>query len=131
MYRHERVIVEDIASDPLWAGVSHLALEIGLRACWSTPLFDGAGEVIGSFAVYYRTPRRPTSDELQLGDQVGYLASLAIQIQRQEAALRESEERFRQMDEAIDRSEERRVGKECRGRGAPRDGRRSEVQSRM
>lgn len=102
MYRRERVIVEDIASDPLWAGVSHLALEIGLRACWSTPLFDGAGEVIGSFAVYYRTPRRPTSDELQLGDQVGYLASLAIQIQRQEAALRESEERFRQMDEAID-----------------------------
>lgn len=102
MYRRERVIVMDIASDPLWDGIRHLALDIGLRACWSTPLFDGEGRVIGSFAVYYRTPRRPSDGELQLSDQVGHLASLAIQAQRQEAALRDSEERFRQMDEAID-----------------------------
>lgn len=102
MYRGERVIVEDIARDPRWDDFSHYALNLGLRACWSTPLFDGAGQVIGSFAVYYHTSRRPNEGELELGDQVCYLASLAIQVQRQEAALRASEELFRQMDEAID-----------------------------
>lgn len=102
MYHRRRVIVEDIGTDPLWENYRELALGAGLRACWSTPLFDGTDAVIGSFAVYYHIARRPSEGELELGDQVSYLASLAIQIQRQEAALRESEERFRQMDEAID-----------------------------
>ena len=36
-YRRERVVVSDIATDPLWGSIAHLALPHGLRACWSTP----------------------------------------------------------------------------------------------
>ena len=36
-YRRERVCVSDIASDPLWDAYRELALQAGLRACWSTP----------------------------------------------------------------------------------------------
>jgi GAF domain len=40
-YRREPVIVEDIATDPLWAPYREVALAHGLRACWSTPMLDG------------------------------------------------------------------------------------------
>jgi GAF domain-containing protein len=36
--RGEPVIVEDIASDPLWSAHCNLALSHSLRACWSTPV---------------------------------------------------------------------------------------------
>src|SRR5947209_3729949 len=39
------VVVEDIATDPLWDDFRELALGHGLRACWSTPIVDVAGEV--------------------------------------------------------------------------------------
>jgi hypothetical protein len=59
-----RVFVTDIAQDPLWADYRHLALEHGLRACWSTPIFNDQGTVIGTFAIYHLMPRAPTSDEI-------------------------------------------------------------------
>src|SRR5690606_5226009 len=34
-YRKERIIVSDISTDPKWAGVWKVALEHGLKACWS------------------------------------------------------------------------------------------------
>src|ERR1700681_1974879 len=58
-YRGERVIVEDIATDPLWANHRDLALSHSLCACWSTPVFSPHGKVIATFASYYRAPRRP------------------------------------------------------------------------
>src|SRR6202795_3245558 len=35
-YRREPVVVEDTATDPLWADYRDLALPHSLRACWST-----------------------------------------------------------------------------------------------
>jgi len=63
-YRRSQVIVEDIESDPLWADFRELALGAGLRACWSTPIIGVGGRVLGTFAMYYPEPSRPThSDE--------------------------------------------------------------------
>ncbi|HYV28607.1 MAG TPA: GAF domain-containing protein, partial [Candidatus Eisenbacteria bacterium] len=61
-YRKERVIVSDIATDPLWEQYSHLAMEHGLRACWSTPIFSKTREVMGTFALYSREPGSPTPE---------------------------------------------------------------------
>ena len=52
-FRREPVIVEDIAADPLWVNYRILALEHGLRACWSTPIFDEHHRVLGTFALYF------------------------------------------------------------------------------
>src|SRR5690606_18324277 len=51
-YHGEPVLVEDIASDPLWRDFRDLALDLGLRACWSTPIKDTRGRVLGTFAFY-------------------------------------------------------------------------------
>ena len=59
------VYVTDIDSDPLWANYRHLAAPLGLRACWSTPIRDTDGAVIGTFAIYHRATGSPTAREIE------------------------------------------------------------------
>jgi GAF domain-containing protein len=58
------VYVDDIATDPLWDDFRDLALPHRLRSCWSTPIRDDHGSIIGTFAVYHRTVGGPTTDEI-------------------------------------------------------------------
>ncbi|MCI0534786.1 MAG: PAS domain S-box protein, partial [Verrucomicrobiales bacterium] len=99
----EQVIAADIASDPRWKASDWrtLALAHGLHACWSTPIFSSDGSVLGTFAIYWREPRSPASEHHHLIEQVTHLAGIAIERRRTESALRESEERFRRMADAI------------------------------
>src|SRR6266550_2888088 len=90
-YRAEQVIVSNIATDPLWDAFRELALAHSLRACWSTPIFSSEGKVIGTFAMYYREPRSPTSREQETIKHITYLAGVAIQRKLAERARRESE----------------------------------------
>lgn len=62
-YRRAPVTVTDIATDPLWNDYRHLALPLGLAACWSCPILGGDGEVLGTFAFYFPTRRGPNEDE--------------------------------------------------------------------
>ncbi len=94
-YRREPVYVSDIATDPLWEPYAELALSHGLRACWSAPIKSSNSEVLGTFALYYRTPRKPTPRDLRTVDIVTRTVAIAIEQSRAQRALRESEERFR------------------------------------
>jgi PAS domain S-box-containing protein len=86
--------VGDIATDPLWDQYRHLALEHGLRACWSTPILSTAREVVGTFALYSRAPGEPSPEQRNLIEQMTHLAAVAIERKRAEEALRQSEARF-------------------------------------
>lgn len=59
------IYVSDITNDPLWEKYRDLALGHGLRACWSTPIHNEDGRVIGTFAIYHKRPRSPTKDEVE------------------------------------------------------------------
>jgi len=93
-YRKEAVFVEDIATDPLWESYKVAALPHGLRASWSTPIFDAQGQVLGTFAMYYRQPGLPKQEHLHLIDTATHIAAIAINRHRQEVGLRNSENRF-------------------------------------
>jgi len=88
-YRGEPVVVADIASNPLWADYRDLALAHGLRACWSTPILSSQGEVLGTFAIYYREPRLPTAEEQSVIDRFAQIASIALEREQGEDALRQ------------------------------------------
>lgn len=96
-WRRERVVVEDIGSDPLWDDYRALAEAHGLRACWSTPVLDVDGSVLGTFAVYYGRPRAPSGRELEQIDGLSSLAAIAIAQHRAYARIRASEQRFRSL----------------------------------
>jgi PAS domain S-box-containing protein len=96
-FRAASVVVEDIAVDPLWEDYRDLALPHGLRACWSVPIFDAQRKVLGTFAVYFHEPRRPSEHHVRLVEIASHTAAIAIHKHREAEALRESETRFREM----------------------------------
>lgn len=75
----KQVIVQDIATDPLWENYKSYALPEGLRSCWSTPIFGANKELLGTFAIYYKEPRKPTQHDLQLIDEIVGLTATAIE----------------------------------------------------
>jgi diguanylate cyclase (GGDEF)-like protein len=78
-FRNEPVIVTDIATDPLWDDYRALAQPLGLRACWSTPICDRDGRVVGTFAFYYRTSRGPDELERSIVQTCVRLCAIAIE----------------------------------------------------
>jgi len=90
-YRGEQVIVEDIATDPLWADYREAALPHSLRACWSTPVFSTQGKVMATFAMYYREPRSPSPRDQEIIEQITHLAGVVIARKLTLEALRRSE----------------------------------------
>ena len=96
-YRREQVIVRDIATDPLWASYRDVAKPFGLAACWSTPIIDANGRVLGTFAMYYDEPRAPTEADIALTETATLLSANIITRARSATALRvrtESAERL-------------------------------------
>lgn len=59
------IYVTDIANDAFWEDYKHLALQHGLRACWSTPIFDDDRNILGTFAIYHLTTRGPSDEEIE------------------------------------------------------------------
>ncbi len=78
----QRVIVDDIEHHPYWALYKEFALTHGLRACWSEPIKDTQGKVLGTFAMYYETVKVPTAADLTLISEAARLASLAVERSR-------------------------------------------------
>ena len=103
-YRGEPVIVSDIATDPLWAKYRDLALSHSLRACWSTPILSSENKVLGTFAMYYREPRSPTSQDFGLIELATHLVRIAVERDRAEQALRTSEQLARSHVDVMMRS---------------------------
>jgi PAS domain S-box-containing protein len=94
-YTKQRVIVEDIATDPRWESLRDLGLQYGLRACWSEPVFSESGQVVGTFAIYYHQPRTPSKAELRMIETAAHLVGVAVEHERAEQALQQTELRFR------------------------------------
>jgi GAF domain-containing protein len=78
-YFRKQLIVEDIDTDPLWENYKMYALPEGLRSCWSTPIITSGGELLGTFAIYYKEPRKPTEHDLQLIDEIVGLTANVIE----------------------------------------------------
>ncbi len=62
-YLGEPIASRDIAQDERWDRYRHLILPLGYLACWSSPILDARGKVLGTFAFYYREPREPNETE--------------------------------------------------------------------
>ncbi len=92
--RCEMVIVEDIEQSTLWAGYVPIALSHELRACWSVPILDDAGALLGTLALYYRERRAPSVQETELIQFASSLAAFVMQRHRDAERLRTNEARL-------------------------------------
>ncbi|WP_255429633.1 GAF domain-containing protein [Ramlibacter albus] len=89
------IYVTDIARDPLWADFRDLALQHGLRACWSTPIVAKDNSVLGTLAIYYREPRGPSESDREMVKLIGNTAALVIENARLHARLHDENYRAR------------------------------------
>lgn len=87
-FRRTLVIVDDIAADPLWTDHRDLALSHGLRACWSSPILAADGQVLGTFAMYYDEPKKPSEQDFALVEVATRSAGLIIERKRAEESQR-------------------------------------------
>jgi formate hydrogenlyase transcriptional activator len=94
----QRVIVSDIATDPLWVDYRDAALSYGLRAAWSQPLLSKNQHVLGTFGMYYTEPRTPSETDLQLIEGAGHIAVIAIEGERSQAALQRAYQEIKQSE---------------------------------
>src|SRR5262245_34997288 len=73
------VIVTDVSRDPLWVKYKDAALEVGIKACWSTPIVSVRGDVLGTFAMFHRHSFTLSSTDRRLIDLASNLARIAIE----------------------------------------------------
>jgi len=78
-YLGTAVATTDIDNDHRWAHFKHMALPLGLRACWSSPIINAQGGVVATFAFYYPECRGPTELEREIVKHCVYLCVIAIE----------------------------------------------------
>src|SRR5690606_28667912 len=79
------------ATDPLWEDYRHLILPLGYNCCWSTPILDKDGKVMGTFAFYYREngPHVASSFHHELVRACTYLCALAMEREQSRRRIRQ------------------------------------------
>jgi len=78
MYHQKTIVTTDIANELAWKDYKDLVLPLGLKACWSTPIFSDDRQILGAFGVYYREKRRPQSHETAILDSACHMAAVAV-----------------------------------------------------
>lgn len=80
----ERVIIDDVHTDPGFAPHRHIADAAGIRAVQSTPMYGRTGEPLGMISTYFRKPHRPSEHELRMTDLYARQAAEMLERQRAE-----------------------------------------------
>ncbi len=93
-HRGEAVYCNDIRNDELWTDYRDLAEASGMASCWSTPVKDLDGQVLGTIAIYRGQKGGPSVRHQQLLDFSTHIASLVMGRHRADEALRLSEQKF-------------------------------------
>ena len=96
----QTVVVPEVAADPKWVKFQEFAEPLGIRSCWSTPIFSNEGKVLGTFAHYYFEARDPSPRDARMVELMTRAAAVAIERSRAEAALRELNETLEQRVQA-------------------------------
>lgn len=73
------VIVEDIQTHPNWRKYKELAKKANFAACWSEPIIAVNGNVLGTFAMYFSTIKKPDSLQIDIIKSSAYYARLIIE----------------------------------------------------
>lgn len=95
----QRVVIEDVELDPLFAPYRAIARQAGFRAVLSTPLMGRTAEVLGMISAHFKGPHRPTQIDLECLDLYVLQASGFIErCRREEELRRRAEEREALLD---------------------------------
>lgn len=81
-YHRKAQFVCDTSNDPRWGDLRKFALRFNILSCWSVPIYEKDGKILGTFALSSMVKRLPTPFHQTLLEVAAYLASLILQRQK-------------------------------------------------
>ena len=68
-----------IRTHPYWSEWSQLTKRANLKSCWSEPIINNHGTVLGTFAIYHHNITTPKDADFKIIEQFSQLACIAIE----------------------------------------------------
>jgi PAS domain S-box-containing protein len=96
-YTGKQVLVENIETDPKWADIKGVALPHGMRCCWSEPIKNSSGKVLGAFGMYHNHPALPNEDELRDLENAAKLAGIIMERVHSEIELNKHKQKLEEL----------------------------------
>lgn len=72
------IITPDVIEEPRWEAWRWLAKQFDYRACWSFPVQNSEGKIVGTFAMYYKEPREASAHDLNFAATITSVATEII-----------------------------------------------------
>lgn len=94
-YLKKQIICSDIENDIRWEKYRDITNRFQLKACFSTPVSDPDGNVIATFAAYFRSKKTPTTHEENTIQRAGHIIQIIFERSLKADAIKTSEERYR------------------------------------
>ena len=88
-YTGKRVLVKNIETDPKWVDLKHVALPYGMRSCWSEPIKNSSGKVLGAFGMYHNYPTLPNEEESNDLTSAAQLACIVMERDQNQKRIRD------------------------------------------
>ncbi len=99
-FTKKMVLVEDIENDESWKKYKEAPLGLGLKSCWSHPIFNAEGQVIATYSNYFPFKNQVPSRILETFKKSASLISVILESQRKNKALEISNNRHEYVTKA-------------------------------
>jgi transcriptional regulator of acetoin/glycerol metabolism len=90
-----------LPTDKRWQNHKHIALEHGLKACFSFPIFSASKEVLGTFGCYYKQVHLPDNNDIQLIERAVNIAGILIERDKSQKQIHRKEEQLQQISSFV------------------------------
>ncbi len=87
--------VENTYSDHRWENIRDIAIQFGIKSCWSMPVIGTHGKPIGVIAISRHEPGNPDDSQIQILESMSSLAGMAMQNDERRSKLLEYAQQFR------------------------------------
>ncbi|MGQ1909706.1 GAF domain-containing protein [Marinifilum sp. RC60d5] len=96
----KRVIVEDVNTHPYWKNSRKLAQKAGLASCWSEPIKDPLGKILGTFAIYHSEIYYPNEADMIMISELASITGIVLDRYGMIRKLEESENKYKTLASA-------------------------------
>lgn len=87
--------VDNTYSDERWKNIRDIAIQFGVKSCWSMPVIGIKGKPIGTVAISQLAQARPNEFQTQILESMSSLAGMAMQNDERRSKMLEYAQQFR------------------------------------
>lgn len=98
-YHRQLTITVDVERDPRFDRYREIMSRHAFSAVWSTPIFDADNDVIGTFALYFRSVRAPFDYEIELMESAAQIAGVVLDVVERETQRKLAEVQYQTLVE--------------------------------